>query len=59
MFSATRAHITKFKIYEGLPVTENLNRDIIFGRDDRNINSGGRVLIMHKDNLKEEVELWE
>jgi hypothetical protein len=49
----------KLKIYEGLPVDENLNRDLILSRNDRNVSSRGRVLITHKGSLEEEVEVWE
>jgi hypothetical protein len=57
--SATRARVTKFKSYEGLPVAENLGRDLILRRDDSNVSSGGKALITHKGSLEEAVELRE
>ena len=59
MFRVTRVRITKFKNYEGLPVVENLGRDLMLRGDVSNINSGGRTLITHKRSLEETVELWE
>ncbi len=54
-----RTRITKFKIYEGMSVTENLGRDLMLRGDDSNISSGDRVLITHKGSLEETVELLE
>ncbi len=53
----TRVHITKFKIFEGLSVAENLGRDLMLRGDDSNISSGGRALITHEGSLEEAVEL--
>jgi hypothetical protein len=50
-----RRKSSRFKIYEGLPVDENLNRVLMLVGDDNDISSGGRALITHKGILEETV----